>query len=221
MKALVKGMMIVGMIVLLLPRSFGQTLKEWLQQKKTQKQYLLQQIAAQQVYLDFLKKGYRITRTGLHTIGALRQGEFDLHAVFFNSLKTAGLPVKRYGRISEIILLQGAICREYDKARVMLQGPCSLSANEQRFTKKVFSRMLSDCSSLLEELLELTANNQLELDDAQRIVRIDRIYADMLERFTFSKSFAIEVLSLCKVRQYQDNQVESARHILGIKDVKK
>lgn len=81
--------------------------------------------------------------------------------------------------------------------------------------------MLSDCSSLLDELLELTGNDQLELDDAQRIIRIDRVYADMLERFTFSKSFATEVLSLCSVRQYQDRQVESARHILGIKDVKK
>ncbi|ULT42931.1 conjugal transfer protein TraI [Niabella defluvii] len=53
----------------------AQTFAEWFQQKKTQKKYLLQQIAALQVYIGYAKKGYNIAKDGLNTIGGFTRGE--------------------------------------------------------------------------------------------------------------------------------------------------
>ena len=60
----------------------AQTFSEWFRQKKTQKKYLLQQIAALQVYIGYAQKGYRIAKEGLTTIGGFTKGEFDLHSDF-------------------------------------------------------------------------------------------------------------------------------------------
>lgn len=46
----------------------GQTWGEFFQQKKTQKRYLLQQIAALQVFIGQAKKGYDLVGSGLRTI---------------------------------------------------------------------------------------------------------------------------------------------------------
>ena len=52
----------------------AQGLSEWFNQKATQKKYLLQQIAALQVYIGYLQKGYSIAKTGLTTIGNIKNG---------------------------------------------------------------------------------------------------------------------------------------------------
>ena len=43
----------------------AQTFAEWFQQGATQKKYLLQQIAALQVYIGYVQKGYSIAKKGL------------------------------------------------------------------------------------------------------------------------------------------------------------
>src|SRR3546814_4811730 len=53
--------------------------KEWFRQKKTQKEYLVMQIAALQAYIQVAKRGYEIAKTGLTTIGNIKDGDFNLH----------------------------------------------------------------------------------------------------------------------------------------------
>jgi hypothetical protein len=64
----------------------AQTVKEWTQQKKTQIEYLLQQIAAQQIYLGYLKKGYTIVQKGSGLIRAVKDGRFQLDKAHFDGL---------------------------------------------------------------------------------------------------------------------------------------
>src|SRR5690606_38045577 len=63
------------------------TFNEWFRQKKTQRKYLVKQIAALKVYLEYLKKGYEIVDKGLTTIGEIKNGTFSLDKDYFNSLK--------------------------------------------------------------------------------------------------------------------------------------
>ena len=66
----------------------AQTVNEWVNQKSTQKKYLLQQIAALQVYINYAKKGYNIVSGGINTIRDIKKGDLNLHNTFFSSLKT-------------------------------------------------------------------------------------------------------------------------------------
>ena len=61
---------------------YAQTFEEWFQQTQTQKHYLVEQIAALQVYLGYVKKGYDIASKGIHTISDIKNGEFNLYGTF-------------------------------------------------------------------------------------------------------------------------------------------
>ena len=64
----------------------AQTSSEWFRQKATQKKYLLQQIAALQVYSGYLSKGYSIAKNGLNTIKNIKNGDLLQHSNYFTSL---------------------------------------------------------------------------------------------------------------------------------------
>jgi uncharacterized membrane protein YobD (UPF0266 family) len=57
----------------------AQTFAEWFRQGATQKKYLLQQIAALQVYIGYMQQGYSIAKQGLNTISDVNNGEYNLH----------------------------------------------------------------------------------------------------------------------------------------------
>src|SRR5258706_14560273 len=84
----------------------AQTAEEWTQQKKTQIKYLLQQIAANKVYIDYLEKGYSIARNGLQTIQNIKKGDFNLHFNFFDSLKKVNPKIKGWAKVADIIAYQ-------------------------------------------------------------------------------------------------------------------
>jgi len=86
--------------------SFGQTFEEWTQQKKTQKKYLLQQIAALQLYLGYVKKGYEVVNKGLITVRNIKNGDFNLHRDFLGSLKRVNPKIKKYAKVADIIAYQ-------------------------------------------------------------------------------------------------------------------
>ena len=83
----------------------AQTWSEWFRQKKTQKKYLLQQIAALQVYADYASKGYGIARDGLGIIGNIRKGDFSMHSNYFSSLIKVNPQVRGSIRRSQALSL--------------------------------------------------------------------------------------------------------------------
>ena len=92
--------------------SGAQTTDEWLNQKATQKKYLLQQIAALQVYLGYAKKGYTIVTSGVNTIRNIKNGDFNLHRDFFSRLKNVNPAIRRYAKVADIISYQVKIIRQ-------------------------------------------------------------------------------------------------------------
>src|ERR1700676_4411499 len=122
-------------IMLILYTSFAatsylhaQTFDEWFQQKKTQVKYLVNQIAAYQVYTKYLEKGYDIAQNGLTTIHEIKKGEFNLHSGFFNSLKSVNPEIAKYSKVGEIVSYQLAIIKDFRKIR-QLRGMSTRELN--------------------------------------------------------------------------------------------
>lgn len=195
----------------------AQTFAEWFQQKKTQKKYLIQQIAALQVYIGYAKKGYNIAKDGLNTIGGFTRGEFDLHGDFINSLKSVNPEIKRYVKVADIIALQVKIVQQSGRAYRQLQRSNVLSASELTYIDRVFTRLLDDCEQILDELITVTTNGKLEMKDDERMSRIDRLYLDMQDSYTFSKGFADEAQALALSRKKEYSEVITGRALQGIK----
>lgn len=196
----------------------AQTFAEWFQQKKTQKKYLIQQIAALQVYIGYAKKGYNIAKEGLTAIGGFTRGEFNLHTDYFNSLKSVNPEVKRYVKVAEIIALQIKIVQNYNRTYRQLHSSDAFSSDELSYIGRVFSRLLDDCDKTLDELITITTDGKVEMKDDERMKRIDMLYLDMQDKFTFSQSFSNDARSLAAARLREQSDVQTSRVLQGIKN---
>ncbi len=165
--------------------TMAQTWREFFSQKKTQKKYLLQQIAALQTYISYAKKGYNITSTGISTIKDIKNGEFDLHNAFFNSLKTVSPLVRKNVKIAEIIDLQQSITKNLNG----IGDNASLSQADREYIASVRKKVLEECAADLEALLLIVTSGRLEMTDDQRINRLDNLYAAMRDKSAFTQSF--------------------------------
>src|SRR6185436_16805017 len=96
-----KRIVIIILIVVSGASAYSQTLAEWTQQKKTQIQYLLDQIAANKVLIDYVEKGYAIAELGLTNIQDIKSGDFELHRDFFRSLEIVNPTIKGYVRVAD------------------------------------------------------------------------------------------------------------------------
>ncbi len=196
----------------------AQTLAEWFQQKKTQKKYLLQQIAALQIYIGYAQKGYKIAKEGLTTIGDFTRGEFNLHGDYFNSLKVVNPEIKHYTKVADIIALQVKIVANYNQTYRRLNSSDAFSDNELAYISRVFSRLHDDCAKTLDELITITTDGKLEMKDDERMERIDKLYLDMQDKFTFSQSFSNDAKTLAASRLREKADVKTSRVLRGIKN---
>lgn len=196
----------------------AQRLKEWVSQKKTQTEYLILQIAANKAYMELLKKGYRIAKDGLNTISSFKRGEFDLHDAFFKSLKNVNPEVKRYVRIAETIELQRKIIREYNRMLPQLAASDALTVDELGYVQGVFKRLLDDCEIVLDDLVTVITSGKLEMKDDERVARIDRLFLDMQDKYTFCQNFSGEAKAMAAARVQEKNETITSRALHGLNE---
>jgi hypothetical protein len=195
----------------------AQTFAEWFRQKKTQKKYLIQQIAALQVYIGYAQKGYSIAQEGLNMIGDFKRGEFNLHTGYFNSLKSVNPKIKQYAKVADIMVMQVAIIKGNSRIRRQMQESGVFNGEELDYIMRVLGRLLDDCENTLNELIAVTTDGYLEMKDDERLERIDILYQDVTDKYTFSRSFNKETMVLAASRIKEKNDVQTSRTLYGIK----
>jgi hypothetical protein len=196
---------------------YAQTYNEWFRQKKTQLTYLAQQIAAYQVYAAYLNKGYDIAKQGLTSISDLKNGEFNLHQAFFSSLSKINPAIQHYSRIADIITLQAAILAQYKRGYKDARQSKMLNNDEVEYIYSVFTSLLENCANDIALLISLTTDNQLQLQDDERLQRIDAIYNDMQSKYLFAKSFNNESTTLVISRQKEQSETATLKTLYHLK----
>ena len=184
-----KVVLILG-FVMYVQHGHAQTFDEWFRQKKTQKKYLLQQIAALKVYLDYLKKGYKIVDKGLTIVGDIKQGKFDLDIEYLESLKNVNSAVSGSAKVAAIIAYQRKIMVEFRRLKDSSNESDFLSDDEKHYVQEVYANMLRESELSLDELDRVLSGSEFEMKDDERVKRIDGIYVDMKDKFEFTKSFS-------------------------------
>jgi hypothetical protein len=187
--------------------SNAQTFNEWFRQKKTQKKYLLQQIAALKVYLDYLKKGYKIVDKGLTVVGDIKQGKFDLDIEYLESLKNVNSAVSGSAKAATIVAYQRMIMVEFKKLKDFSSGSDLFTNEEKRYVESVYSNMLRESEMSLDELGRVLSNSDFEMKDDERVKRVDALYVDMKDKYGFTKSFSNSTKVLMTQRSKDQNEV--------------
>ena len=181
-----------------------------------QTKVLLEQIAALQVYIGYVQKGYGIAKKGLKAIGDFKRGEFNLHSDYFNSLKIVNPKIRNYVRVGDILSLQQDITDLVDESRLQVQQNDLLDEKERAYLQRAYDRLMENCAANLEFLYSVIADGELEMKDDERMQYIDAIYASMSDDYQFCRSFSKATALLVTARVRENNDVQTSRALHGI-----
>jgi hypothetical protein len=182
----------------------SQGFSNFFSQKEADIKYMLQQIAALQVYIGYAEKGYSIAEKGLHFIGELKKGEYDLHSAFFSSLSLVNPNISKYTKVADIITYQLAIISGLKK---IIQVK-NMSPAEMSYLQTVSANMSAACKKSLNALINLLTDGTYQMTDNERITRIDALYADMKDKYAFTQSFGSSANLLAAQRQNELDQIQ-------------
>ncbi|WP_439697448.1 hypothetical protein ACFGVS_03335 [Mucilaginibacter sp. AW1-7] len=187
----------------------AQTFAEWFSQKKTQKKYLLQQIAALQVYSGYLKTGYSIAKGGLGSINSYVGNEFSLHDGYYKHLNKVNIAVKNNPQVNDIIRWQQDILKQ--TMAIKKQG--GLTANENNYTGKVCSALLSDCDARINDLQTILSDNKTAMSDEERIRQIARLHQAMQDNYRFAGNFRSQLQLYVRNKQQEQNDHHTLKNL--------
>lgn len=193
--------------------------KETTYAQAKQRKVLLQQIAALQVYIGHVQKGYSIAKNGLNSVSSFKRGELNLHTDYFFSLRRVNPKIKNHQSVSEILFLQLKIIKNYKVVYEQVQKGDLFYGNEKDYIKKVFDRVIDNCENVVDDLITVISDNQLEMSDDERVKRIDDLYQKVLENYSFCEHFAnqIKLLSLSRAKDIEDVKISRAMQGLNTK----
>jgi len=193
----------------------AQTWEEWTQQKKTRIRRLLEQIAANKVYIGYAQKGYTIIRDGLHSIQDIKGGDFRLHLGHFDSLKLVNPRVKNWVKVAEIMAAQLRILKSCKQAITTVGESGQFTPDELDYCKQVFDRLLEECLKNIDELVLVITDGKLAMTDAERIKQIEKLYVDMQEKSAFTASFTGDMRVLARQRLTEQTELQYSKTING------
>jgi hypothetical protein len=195
----------------------AQNWSEWFRQKKTGRKYLLEQIAALKVYLDYTRKGYDVASKGLSTIRDIKGGDLRIHSNYFESLRRVNPTVRNYVKVAGIIRYQLKIIRQAKEAIAAIKQAATFSPDEVDYCGDVFDRLLTQTLENLDELTGLITSGNFEMKDDERLKRIDALYSDMQEMYGFCCSFSEKMALLSVQRQREKHDVQLSKALNDLK----
>ena len=174
---------------------FGQT-------GKLQKNYLTQ-IAAYQVFQSELKQGYQVIKHGLGGIRDINTVELNAHSSYYQSLAQVNGTVKNDPRVPEILRWQGEINGSFSKT---ITG---LTSDEQSYWTDVKAGVFKACTMDLTDLQHLLQNGDLQMTEDERLKRLAKIHASMLDKYQFTQSFIASARLLVVQRLHEVNDTQT------------
>lgn len=210
---LAMAIMIASMLVM----SFGcqcQTANEWLRQKKTQKQYLIEQIAALQVYLKNLKQGYKVVNKGLNLVGEITGNNYSMDNIYLSSLLQVKAPVADSELNNSIEVLERGI---RTRLRVLTQridqNAALLTADESTYLKSVVRKVESILSEQIATKQKIETSDELQMTDAGRVEILGSARTHLEELESFLGQTDGELTRLIIQRQLDTHEINQVNQV--------
>ena len=188
---------------------YGQTFAEWFSQKKTQRKYLVQQIAALNAYRLAAVKGYHMAKGGLGAIGGYLSSEYLLHDTYYSGLKKVNPAIKNDPQVKDILIWQQAIIT----TTAQLKRQQGLTADEAAYVKSVCGAVLKDCNAELSDLETIISDNKSEMSDEERLRQIGRLHSNMQDNYCFVAGFVNQLKGYLWQRSSEKKNVNTLKSL--------
>jgi len=168
------------------------------------------------MYGSYIQKGYQVAQDGLHSIGSLSDGEFKLHTGHLDALYIVNPKIRGMAEVKDILIMQTEMLSMQSRLGKQL-GKSTMTTLEQRYYQAVFGRVLDNCLSDLEQLNDLMRNGGLAMRDDERVSAVNRLHADMQDKYTFCRRLQTQALLSAGRLQKEQGEVKMSRIIYGLK----
>ncbi|PWV47133.1 hypothetical protein C7475_109221 [Chitinophaga sp. S165] len=187
---------------------------EWFKQKKTQKKYLITQIAELKVYLGLLEKGYRIAGDGLHLVHSIKNGEFGLHDLFYKSLSAVNPALRRHADVGTVAASQLLLVAKATALRKKASANPMLSASEKATITTTCGRIAHDALDVINQLEVAFASGTLSMTDDHRLSILETLRARSRKQWAFFQGYQSEASMAVqqKTREAVSAQVIKSRY---------
>lgn len=185
----------------------AQFLGGFFSQQSQQRKLMAEQIAEYETYLGALKTGYHISEGGLNTAHDLKNGTFTLHSDYISSLSQVNPVIQNSPKGKAIADLNSQTLALLATEISWQQQQKILTPTEMGYLQKVRDNLAAKCKLDMDELLQVLTPGKLQLTDAQRLARLDKLYDSMKDKYAFAGSFTSKCrkLALSRKQQSQDN----------------
>jgi hypothetical protein len=202
-------------LILLLPFDTQcQTANEWLKQKKTQKQYLIEQIAALQFYLKNLKQGYTVVNKGLNLVGEITGISYAMDNIYIESLLQVKTPVANSELSSSIVVLEQGIRTRLRILRQRVDHDTGLlTADESMYLKKVAHKTEAILTEQIATKQKIQTTDKVQMTDAGRVEILSSVKADLEELESFLGQADGELTRLIIQRQVETHDLDQINRI--------
>lgn len=184
----------------------------------TQLVYDFQKLTILKRTLKDMYTGYEIIDKGYTNIKNIVQGNFNLHKVFLDGLLSVSPTVKNYARVADIINTEYNIVRECKTASRMIRNDKHFSVQELDHINNTYSLLLKRSGRAIDELVRVLTDSELRMSDGERLLAIDRVYADMSRQQGFLQDFDNEQALQAARRSKEAQEIDFIRKMYGISE---
>jgi hypothetical protein len=189
-----------------------QTFNEWFKQKKTQKRYLIEQIAALQLYLKNLKQGYTVVKKGLNLVGEITGNSYSMDNIYLKSL----LDVK--ATLTNSDLSESIQHTEQNiRNRLMLfvdridKNAGLITTEESAYLKKVVEKVESLTDEQVAIARSAKSSNEFQMTDANRIQILTNVKLELQGVESFLGQADGELTRLVIQRQKESQELNELK----------
>jgi len=176
----------------------------------------MQQIEANAVYIQYLKKAVSIAKAGLTTISDIRNGEFKLHDLFFKGLSSVNPKIKNWSKVAEIVSYQVNIVKSYKNSFVRIKASGQFTPSEIDYMYGVFSKLMDDCVDVILMLTDVLSGDTYKMTDDERIKRIALLHEQMQDNYKFCQQFSRNNLILAMQRLKEQQETNVSKKIFNL-----
>ncbi|CAH1002540.1 hypothetical protein LEM8419_03414 [Neolewinella maritima] len=172
------------------------------------------QAAAQQ--LEEYRKTYVVLRDGYEIVRGLVSDNHQLHQEFFVELASINPVVKNYYKVVETSKIYGRelvnLRRDAPRLVGLIRNTDTFTPAELEQVQRIFDGMVDRIVGGAEDLFMVatSGDGDLQMMDSERIVLVDRLYAESLEIVSSIRDFRVLLLNLAAQRSDTNvNNLES------------
>ncbi|MDO6431565.1 hypothetical protein Q4E93_13250 [Flavitalea sp. BT771] len=194
----------------------AQTFAEWFKQNSTRRKYYGKQIAALQMYIGQVEKGYQLVESGLGTIRDIKSGEYNMHNAFYTALGEINPSIRNLAEVIEIAALQVAIVERFTGVLARYGEDSHGHSDQVAYLSEVYTSVLNAGLADVNALLDILTVNKLQLSDDQRAGRIRNLDTAMRDRYAFTMVFTDQADLLARERQAERANLGVVKGLYGI-----